>query len=316
MTPENEIQIGVSSGCLMGRSPELALRTIFQKREIKEALIAVDEIEGIDGIELLYRRGLTFKKFNSLLKSIGKLEDKPQVLTVHAPLYYDRHSPSFAKAELKLVALLLVYLSGFFKNGKAPDLAQKLGVPLVVHAGIIKALEAKKEIPRGKQWLVETEKPPYPPKPEINYEQLEEVLELARNHNLDLVFDTSRIGLAGLPLREAWEAYTQDRVKKVEVIHLSGVFEKDGKLIGGQIIHRKYLSPAYLGEMKEFFQQILRNKWQGIIIIEHAPTETSGKTYPDKREQIKETLFTLGFLLADEPIKPGCSYSLPSSGAT
>lgn len=303
MTPEKEIEIGISTGCLMGKSPELALRTLFQQKEISKALKAVNEI-GLDGIELLYRRGLTFEKFNLILESIGKLENKPRVLSVHAPLYYDRHSPVFAKADTKLTAWLLAYMSGFFKNEPVPQLAEQLGTPLVVHADVIKNLAEKGEIPK-KNWLIETEKPLYPPKPEVTYEQLEEVLELARKTNLNFVFDTSRIGLAKLPLREAWEAYTRNA--KVMVIHLSGAYEKDGKMIGGQVIHKDHLPPRCLGEIKEFFQQVLKDRWQGVIIIEHAPTETPRRSYKDKKDQIK---YTLAFLFANE-IKPRRSYSHP-----
>ncbi len=290
MTPEKEInkfvsrkleiKIGISTGCLMGKSPELALRTIFQQREIREALIAANEI-GLDGIELFYRRGLTFEKFNLVLESIEKLENKPHVLTVHAPLYYDRHSPSFGKTDTRFASWLLAYMSGFFKNEPAPRLAEELKAPLVVHADIIRNLEKRGEILKEKPWLIETEKPPYP----------QEVLEMAKSHNLNLVFDTSRITLANLPLRESWEAYTQNGVEKVEVIHFSGK--------GGKIVHHD--------ELREFFQQVLRDGWQGIIIIEHAPLSTSGRTYEDKKDQIK---YTLDFLLANE-IKPRRSYSHP-----
>lgn len=295
MNPEQEIKIGISTGCLMGKSPELALRSIFQQREIKEALIAVNEVDRIDGIELFYRRGLTFQKFNHLLKAIKELKGKPRVLTVHAPLYYDRHSPIIANVDERFAAWLLVYMGGFFKNEKAPQLAQQLKAPLVVHAGIIKTLGEKA---KGKPWLVETEKPPLKPTAGIVYHP-QEVLELARNNHLNLVFDTSRTGLAGLPLRESWETYIQDGVGKVKVIHLSGT--------GGKIVHKDFLDHRQLEELREFFQQVHRNGWHGAIIIEHAPMATSGRTYEDKKDQIK---YTLGFLLANE-IKPKRSYSLP-----
>lgn len=303
MSPEKEVKIGISTGCLMGRSPELALRSIFQKREIAEALKAVNEI-GLDGIELVYRRGFTLEKFQRVLDSLNLLENEGLVITVHAPLYYDRHSPGFANADSRFISWLLAYMSGFFKNEPAPQLAHQLKAPLVVHAEIIKALEEKGKTLKGKDWLVETEK--LKPTREIIY-QPEEVVKLAMNHELGLVFDTSRIGLANLPLRETWETYTSNGVGKVKIIHLSGAYDRQGRLIGGQIVHERFLNQRYLEKVKEFFQQVLRDRWQGGIIIEHAPIATSGKTYQDKRDQIK---YTLAFLLANE-IKPRRSYNLP-----
>jgi len=297
MSPEKGIKIGISTGCLMGRSPELALGTILQKKEIAETIIAANEI-GLDGFELFHRRGLTFERFNFILKSLGKLEHKPKVLTVHAPPYYDRHSPNFTHVDSRFTSLLLAYMCGFFKHEPAPQLAKKLKAPLVVHAGIIKRLEEEGKTLKGKPWLVETEKPPIRPAEGILYHP-DQVIELAQKHDLKLVFDTSRIGLAKLPLRETWELYIKDGAEQIGVIHLSGT--------GGKIVHKDFLDQHQLGEMREFFQQVHRDGWQGIIIIEHAPTVTPGRTYKNKKDQIK---YTLGFLLANE-IKPRRSYNLP-----
>lgn len=282
MSPEQkDIRFGVSTATFLKEIDLRHLQSTLRNpnlSEVKTTIAAAEELGDL-GLEIVYRRWAD-KKMARLLTNKTDL-----VFTVHVPIWWSlgeafsqgfQEENSFSGPVKDVVAtyLLLGTLEQDF--GKAQQLAFQNQAKMIVHPGGAKALVNKGyTLPRGKRPAEICIEPDSRRKGRTKpwIWQKEQVLKIAREFNFAIAMDLSHTIIAqnNLDLRSTYEFLNDGSANRVKVVHLNAAIPN--KETGIPDTADRGLPIAVndrvLGVIKEFYQQLERDKFSGYLIFEY-----------------------------------------------
>lgn len=282
MSPEQkDIRFGVSTATFLKEVDLRHLQSALRNpnlSEIKTTIAAAEELGDL-GLEIVYRRWAD-KKMARLLANKTDL-----VFTVHAPIWWSlaeafsqglREENRFSGPIKDVVAsyLLLGTLDKDF--AKARNLAADHQAKIIVHPGGAKTLVKKGyTLPYGKRPVEICIEPDSRrkgrDKPWIW--QKEQVLKIARDFNFAVTLDISHTIIAqnNYELRDTYEFLNDGSAKRVKVVHLNAAIPNKETGIPDYTDRGIPITAndRVLGVIKEFYQQLERDNFNGYLIFEY-----------------------------------------------
>lgn len=283
MSPEQKenLKFGVSTATFLNEVDPRHLQAVLGKpnlSEVRDALTAVETLGDL-GLEIVYRK----RADEELAKLLAEKTDL--VFTVHAPIWRSlteafwqglQEENRFSGPIKDVVASYLLFGTLEQDFTKVQNLAAQHQAKIVVHPSGAKALAEKgytlPHIKRPTEICIEPDsKRKGREKPWIW--QREQVLEIAREFNYALALDLSHTIIAqnNLDLRSTYEFLNDGQSNRAKVIHLNAaVPDKEGGIPvtadrGIPII----TNDEVLGVTKEFYQQLVRDGFEGVLIFEY-----------------------------------------------
>lgn len=294
MSPEQKEgpKFGVSTATFLNEVDPRHLKVVLGRPDLSEVkdTITVAETLGDLGLEIVYRKRAKYE----LTKLLAEKTDL--VFTVHTPIW-EGLAEAFSQGlqeenrfsgPIKDVVASFLLLGTLDKDfAEAHTLALQHQAKIIVHPGGAKALVEKNYLlPAGWRPMEICIEPDSRRKDRTKpwIWQKEQILQIARDFNFAIAMDLSHTIIAqnNLDLRSTYEFLNDGLVERVKVIHLNAAIPNPETGIpdpadrGLPIITNEKV----LGVIKEFYQQLVRDKFKGYLIFEYF--QRRGKNLEEK----------------------------------